>query len=112
MATIPMYIPIDGFLYIIIYLVLLPFFLNIKKKWMNYITYVYTIMNAFTHHIFNDIIDRSSPTKKMKNPPPRFICCKCRKQQPFSSNSRLRCMVLRENGKIISFSPGACLSCL
>ena len=40
----------------------------------------------------------------MKNPPPRFICCKCRKQQPFSSNSRLRCMVLRENGKFISFS--------
>ena len=98
MATIPMYIPIDGFLYIIIYLVLLPFFKNIKKKWMNYITYVYTIMNAFTYHIFYDIIDPPLQ-KKCKILLLVLFVVSVENNNLFPSNSRLRCMVLRENGK-------------
>lgn len=70
-------------------------------------------MNAFTHHIFMIIID-----------PPLQKKCKILLLVLFvvsvENNNlflfcRLRCMVLRENGKIISFSnysPGACLSCL
>ena len=84
MATIPMYIPIDGFLYIIIYLVLLPFFLKYKKEVDElYHICIYNYECIYTSHFYDYYL--SSPTKKMKNPPPRFICCKCRKQQPFSA---------------------------
>ena len=73
-------------------------------------------MNAFTHHIFMIIIDPPLQ-KKCKILLLVLFVVSVENNNLFPSSSRLRCMVLRENGKIISFSnysnsPGACLSCL
>ena len=60
-------------------------------------------MNAFTHHIFMIIIDPPLQ-KKCKILLLVLFVVSVENNNLFPSSSRLRCMVLRENGKIISFS--------